>query len=545
MLALQQHVREHGEPDAAGVAELSRRLGMPAASVRAALSFYDDLHAPPDAVRVCDGTSCMLAGAEALHRAVEKKHPCRGVYCLGYCDRSPAMLDADDHVHARCEPDADAVSRAVDPGAVEIQLAMPAIRCTASRPVVTQRIGKGDHASLGAARDAGVYEGLKLALGLRPIEVIELVEQSGERGRGGAGYPTAAKWRVCAQTASDERYVIANGDEGDPGSFIDRVLMEHDAHAVLEGMAVAAYAVGARNGIVFIRSEYPRAIEVMRRAIREAEEAGLLGDRVLGKPFDFHVTVIPGLGSYVCGEETAMLNAIEGRRGEVRLRPPYPAERGLYGKPTIVNNVETLVNIGWIVHHGPDAYRAMGTDACSGTKAMCLNHGFARPGIVEVEFGTPLRALLEDEAGGPRDGEPLEAILLGGPMGSLLTPEQWDAPICYHAMGELGIQLGHGGVVALPRGTDFRAMLVHLLGFMKHESCGKCVPCRVGSERAFEIAASINGGPDNANVTGQLRRLFDVMADGSLCAFGQLMPGPLRTIVERFGDRVFADGGER
>jgi NADH:ubiquinone oxidoreductase subunit F (NADH-binding) len=374
----------------------------------------------------------------------------------------------------------------------------------------------------------------------KPADVLAVMERSGERGRGGAGFPTGVKWRLCAETPADERYVIANGDEGDPGSFIDRVLMERDPHGVLEGLALCAYAVGARRGIVFIRSEYPRAIAVMRTAIAEARQAGLLGGA--GGGFNFEASVFPALGSYVCGEETALLNAIEGLRGEVRIRPPYPAQEGLYGRPTVINNVETLVNVPFILAHGADAYAALGTTESRGTKALCLNHGFARPGIVEVGFGESLRAVIEGAGGGGAGGKRIEAVLLGGPMGSVLMPDEWDVPVCHAAMTARGIRLGHGGLIALLEGTDYRAFFEHLLHFMMEESCGKCVPCRLGSRAAWNTLHQTNGHDPRP----RLQRLCEVMEQGSLCAFGQNMPGPLRQLMERFGERIFqndAKGG--
>lgn len=355
---------------------------------------------------------------------------------------------------------------------------------------------------------------------------LSAMEQSGERGRGGAAFPTGTKWRRCAEVDSASKYVIANGDEGDPGSFIDRVLMEDDPHCILEGMAICGHAVGAREGVVYIRSEYPRAIERMRGAVAAASAAGLLED--------FKPSVVTGMGSYVCGEETAMLNAIEGLRGEVRLRPPYPVVEGLFGKPTVVDNVETLVNVPWILEHGSAEYAALGTKASPGTKALCLNHGFANPGILEIEFGRSLRDVIEGDAGGAAHGKRLEAVLIGGPMGSVALPNQWDVPICYEAMAQRSLNLGHGGLLAVPEGTNIRALFLHWIEFMAEESCGKCVPCRLGSRRALELARTAGA----ANSLPQLERLFDVMAQGSLCAFGQQMPGPMSQILQYFGDRV-------
>lgn len=523
LLDLQAHLEKRGALDPEDVRDLSIRLQIPSATVRAAASYYSDLTGQPDKARVCHGTSCMLAGATQLHASVQSRIPCGTVYCLGYCDRSPAVLFPNGSVGIQCDP----ANPPLEPPPSPPQ---PSIRSIASRPIVTRRIINGDHSPIARAREAGVYDALAKALKQNPDVMIQTVTDSGERGRGGAGFPTGVKWQRCAKIAADKRYVIANGDEGDPGSFIDRVLMEMDPHAVLEGMAICARAVGSDEGIVFIRSEYPAAIERMRRAIEEAESAGFLGENILGSGFNFHVSIFPGMGSYVCGEETAMLNAVEGFRGEVRLRPPYPAESGLYGKPTIINNVETLVNIPWIVGEGADAYRALGTADSNGTKALCLNHGFAQPGILEIEFGVTLREVIEQHAGGGSNGKKLAGIILGGPMGSIVPPEQWDAPIGYAEMAARGLTLGHGGIVALPEGTDFHMLLIHWLRFMQHESCGKCVPCRVGSQRTLEIANQLTSESDEM----LLRRLLDVMSHASLCAFGQLLPGPMRTLLDRY-----------
>ena len=397
---------------------------------------------------------------------------------------------------------------------------------------------KGNSSDLASARAQGVYQSLTKALRGSPQELLDTVEHSEQRGRGGAGFLTGAKWRSCAHASGQPKYAVVNGDEGDPGSFIDRVLMEDDPHSVLEGLILCAYAVGASQGIIFIRSEYPRAIAVMRQAIAAAYEQGILGASVLGSKFALEVSVCPGLGSYVSGEETAMLNAIEGWRGEVRIRPPYPAVEGLYGKPTVVNNVETLVSIPFIVERGPELYAAFGTARSKGTKVFSLNHGFARPGLVEVEFGITLLEVIA-EAGKGAGGMRLEAAILGGPMGSVLRPHEWGVPVCYVHMAERGIQLGHGGLVAIPEGADFRALLEHWLEFMMDESCGKCVPCRLGSKRAWRVLHEQQGTACRA----RLRRLFELMEAGSLCAFGQSMPRPMRKLMESFGDQIFNPGG--
>jgi NADH:ubiquinone oxidoreductase subunit F (NADH-binding) len=469
----------------------------------------------------------MLAGAGRLD-ALSPGARLRRVYCLGYCDRSPAVLLPDGRVAAG--ESAWALARAGTPPSSPP--GPPSIRCRSREAIVTQRIARGDFSELGRARSAGVYEALAGALGRPREEILATVERSGERGRGGAGFPTGTKWRRCAEAPGEEKVVIANGDEGDPGSFIDRVLLEQDPHSVLEGLALCAVAVGAREGIVYVRSEYPEARERVERAVREARAAGILGPSLLGSSLSLEVRVVSGMGSYVCGEETAMLNALEGRRGEVRPRPPYPAAEGLRRRPTVVNNVETLVNVPWIVARGADAYGALGTPESRGTKALCLSRGFARPGIVEVEFGIALRDVVEEEAGGGAGGRKLEAVLLGGPMGSVVLPREWDVPVCYGAMADRGIVLGHGGLVAVEEGVDPARLVEHWLEFMAEESCGKCVPCRLGSRRALELARG-----DLAAARERLDGLLDVVASTSLCAFGQLMPGPVRTLLRGFGDR--------
>ncbi len=527
LLSIYDYLRSRDSlPDMSDLKKLAREVSLPEATVRGAISYYSDLPSDRGTIKICQGTSCMLAGAGKLRETLEQKSECKSVYCLGYCDRSPTVLNASNEII--CGDRALALNPNDDRVLIQTETPPLSLRCLASEPIVTRR-AKEDYSQLEKAKAAGVYSTLTKALQSSPEEILRAVERSGERGRGGAGFPTGKKWRLCAESVGEPKYAIANGDEGDPGSFIDRILMENDPHGVIEGLLLCGYAVGASQGIIFIRSEYPTAMTKMRSAIAEARSAGIIGSSVLGSDFSFEISIFPGMGSYVCGEETAMLNAIEGLRGEVSIRPPYPTSEGLYGKPTVVNNVETLVNIPAILEKGPEAYAALGTPSSSGTKAMCLNHGFARPGIVEVEFGTSLQEVIE-EAGGGAGGNRIEALLLGGPMGSLLLPEEWDVPICYEAMTKRGIQLGHGGMVALLEGTDYRALLEHWLCFMKDESCGKCAPCRLGAQKAWNLVRG-----DNLD-RAQLERLFEVMERSSLCAFAQYMPGPMRQIIEHFGD---------
>jgi len=488
------------------------------ATVRGVRSFFADTAHSSSKGRVCRGLSCQLARAAD---AATDESGLQPVYCLGYCDQSPAWMSPENYVVT---------------GKAKIAPVSSSIRALARVPIVTARLSRGDHSPLKKARTAGAYQALTSWLH-KPLSagghaasaaaLLATVIRSGEQGRGGAGFLTGEKWRATASIDSPDKFVIANGDEGDPGSYIDRLLLEYDPHAVLEGLALCAFAVGAARGVVYVRSEYPLALRRMQQAVAEATAAGILGPASADFPLAFDVEVVTGHGSYVCGEETALLNAIEGRRGEVRIRPPYPSAVGLHGQPTVVNNIETLVNIPWIAAHGAEAYRQLGTEHTPGTKAICLNSGFAQPGVVEVEFGTPLRAVIEVAGGGAKDGKPLLAVVLGGPMGSVVTPAQWDVPIDYAAMRAAGIALGHGGIVALSADTDIAAVIRHWLTFMVYESCGRCVPCRSGSREALRLAAEVTTPADRAD----LDNLLQMIVLGSLCAFGRNTPAPIRQLL--------------
>ncbi len=509
---------EAGQLPEIALAEAAKRYALPVARLRSAAESHPDLDAKPFAVRVCRGTACGLAGAAELAKALPEV---RAAYCLGWCDRAPSVLGSDGEIHVACRPD-DVMQR------IRAPERPPAseVRCLASEPIVTRRLLRGDFSPLAKARADGAYSALARALEGPPDAVLRVVEESGERGRGGAAFPTGKKWRLCARAAGDRRVVIANGDEGDPGAFIDRLLLEQDPHAVLEGVALCAYAVGAREALVFVRSEYPRAAERITRAIDEAQRAGLLGERIFGTHFSLDVSVLRGFGSYVCGEETALLAAAEGRRGEVSPRPPYPTERGLFGRPTVVNNVETLANVPWILERGAAAYAAIGTAGSRGTKVICLSAGFAAHGAVEVPFGMRLRDVIE-RAGATRcTRDALEGVLLGGPMGSFLRPEACDLALDYDAMHAAGHELGHGGLVAIPAGTRLAALAQQLLDFMADESCGRCTPCRVGSRRAR--GAFAERGRDGRE---EMSSVFALMEATSLCAFGRNTPRPVRQIL--------------
>lgn len=494
---------------------LARDTGLPIATLQGAGSFYADnewKNKDGSVVQVCNGTSCRLGDGKKVEIMLHRYgHECQKVYCLGFCDRSPVSMIPYDQMREHTPT---------------------SIRNLAPEAIVIRRILNGHVREIETAIKAGVYTGLVRALEFSPLHLIEEVAKSGLRGRGGAGFPTGEKWRTAAESISDQKYVIANGNGGEPGSFLDRVLIEQDPHTIIEGMILCGYAIGASEGIIYIRSEYPRAIEVMHEAITEARREGYLGKDICGSGFSFDIRVFIEKGCYVEGEETALIASLEGLRSEGQPHPPYPAQVGLHGKPTVVNNVETLSNIPFIASKGGDAFAFYGTHASSGTKAICLNHGFQKPGLVEVELGITFREVIEEMGGGGRDGEPLAAVLVGGPMGTILKPEYWDYPICYEVLDRHHIDLGHGGIVAIPESADFRDMLLHFTEFMIRESCGKCVTCRLGSQAFLEAIEKNRSIPE-------LEEMLDAIEAGSLCENGQFVPGPIRTLLADFSDRIF------
>ncbi|MFF4763497.1 NADH-ubiquinone oxidoreductase-F iron-sulfur binding region domain-containing protein [Streptomyces sp. NPDC001292] len=398
------------------------------------------------------------------------------------------------------------------------------------------RVGITDPLSTEDYLAHGGLVGLRAALELGPAAVVEEVVESGLRGRGGAGFPTGVKWRTVARTDAESKFVCCNADEGDSGTFADRMLMEGDPFALIEGMLIAAHAVGAREGYVYIRSEYPDAVATMRQAIAVARAAGWLGDRVLGSDLSFDLHVRVGAGAYICGEETAMLESIEGKRGIVRSKPPIPAITGLFGKPTVVNNVLTLASVPAVLAGGARAYAELGTGRSRGTQVFQLAGNVARGGVVETAFGTTLRELITTFGGGTRSGRPVRAVQVGGPLGAYLPDSQFDLPLDYEAFAAAGAMLGHGGIVVFDDAVDLAEMARFAMAFCAEESCGKCTPCRVGAVRGVEAIDKIVGGRDRDDNLALLNDLCDLMADGSLCAMGGLTPQPVRSALQHFPD---------
>lgn len=443
--------------------------------------------------KACQGTACFAARHlnPTLWAEANAQNP--RVYCLGECFAAPAKGQTNPR---------------------------PPVKVFSKHGIVLGRIAAGGARTLATYQKLGGYAALAKALAGTPEQVLASVETSGLRGRGGAGFPAGRKWRAVASQPAGEKYVVANADEGDAGAYIDRYLMEDDPHALIEGMILAGYAVGASKGYIYVRLEYPLANQVLREAIAEARAAGWLGPKVGGKNFAFELEVYTGHGSYVCGEETSLLRSIEGKRPEVMARPPYPTERGLFDKPTLLNNVETLVNVPWIVTHGGETYAALGFNKSRGTKALSLNSLFNRPGLYEVEFGVTVRHIVEEIGGGLRGGGKLKAVLIGGPIIGIIPPHLIDTPLGFEELAAIGAGVGHGGVVAFDEHTSIPELMEHVFSFGAYESCGKCTPCRSGSGRVEEIFANALGGDATKADLQECRELVVALKLASLCGHG-------------------------
>jgi formate dehydrogenase iron-sulfur subunit len=398
------------------------------------------------------------------------------------------------------------------------------------------RVGVIDPVSLEEYQAAGGLVGLRKALELGSDAVVAEVQTSGLRGRGGAGFPTGIKWKTVLDAVADQKFVCANADEGDSGTFADRMLMEGDPFCLIEGMAIAGVALGATEGFIYIRSEYPDAVATMTTAIEIAYLQGVIGDSVLGSDKRFDLAVRVGAGAYICGEETAMLESLEGRRGVVRAKPPLPAHEGLFGKPTVINNVLTFAAIPGILADGGAAYAEAGVNNSRGTQIFQLGGNIARGGVVECAFGITLRRLVDEFGGGTRSGRPVRAAQVGGPLGAYLPTRQFDVEMDYEAFAAIGAMVGHGGIVVFDDSVDMAHQARFAMEFCAEESCGKCTPCRVGSIRGVEVIDKIIAGVDRDANLVLLEDLCELMTDGSLCAMGGLTPMPVRSAIAHFPD---------
>ncbi len=408
--------------------------------------------------------------------------------------------------------------------------------------IALRNVGRIYPTAMEQVRERGGYQAIEKVLkgGMSPEDVIAEVKASKIRGRGGAGFPTAIKWGFARGAEGDVKYLICNGDEGDPGAFMDRSLLEGDPHSILEGMLIAAYAIGASRGYAYVRAEYPLAVEHFGQAIADAREADLLGDNILGSDFSFDIKIKEGAGAFVCGEETALMGSIEGQRGMPRIRPPFPAIKGLFGNPTIINNVETLANLPWIILNGGQAYAEIGTEKSKGTKVFALAGAIARGGLVEVPMGTSIREVIEDIGGGSATGRPIKAVQLGGPSGGCIPAELFDTPVDYEAINATGAIMGSGGMVVMDTRSCMVDLAAYFLKFTQLESCGKCTFCRIGTLRMQEILARICAGKGSMEDIDVLEELAPQIQTASLCGLGQTAPNPVLTTLKYFRDEYIS-----
>lgn len=504
-------------------------LGVPLADVYGVIDFYSMLYKEPVGeliVRVCGDPSCAIRGSDAVTEALcqnwgvaldqvsaDGKIFIERAPCLGLCDQAPAAL-VGDKAYGQLEPNT-VTAKIMEP----TPPAITAIGGTSR--LLTANCGRGKPTSLDEYIASGGYQGLRKTLQISAAEVITTLKSSGLVGRGGAAFPTGLKLEGAAMATGSPKYVVCNADESEPGTFKDRVLMEDDPHRVLEGLIIAGYAVGAQQGYIFVRGEYPQAYSTLEHALSEARQAGYLGNAILASDFNFEIELRLGAGAYICGEETALFEAIEGKRGFPRLKPPFPTTHGLFGKPTAINNVETLCNLPYIMENGAAAYRALGTQKSPGTKLFCISGDVKKPGLYESPFGITLREMLFDLAGGMRADHDIQAVLVGGAAGVFAVKKDLDVQLSFEHMQAARLPLGSGMLMVIDQSRDMLEILTRLARFFAHESCGKCYPCQLGTERQHEILVRIAQGDI---LPGDFDRLADVgwtMADSSLCGLGQ------------------------
>jgi NADH-quinone oxidoreductase subunit F len=553
---------------------IASRLDVAPAEIYGVASFYGMFSLeprPPVVAHVCDDIACVTGGAEWLCTELESAlgaagSPCvngRAIWhrsqCLGLCERAPAVLvtsageEPKERALAPASVEAvqslvnDAVQRGLpdDPDALNVQISLPqSTQPSESFPLrLLHRIGQGGAATLEAYQRFGGYQGLRKALEVGAEEALRELSDSKLLGRGGAAFPAATKWEALfrqrhrlQQEPGRSHYVICNADESEPGTFKDRILMEGDPFAVLEGLTIGAFVTGARQGYIYLRGEYPLAAQRMQQAIDEATENGFLGDNILGSGLQFGIEIRRGAGAYICGEETALFNSIEGYRGEPRNKPPFPTQSGLFRQPTAVNNVETLVNIPGIIVDGGATYAMLGTTHSAGTRIFCLSGHVVSPGIYEVAMGTTLRELI-DLAGGVAGNGKLQAVLLGGAAGTFVGPHELDHPLTFENTRAIGASLGSGVVMLFDDTVDLRHILLRIASFFRHETCGQCVPCRVGVVRQQEALRRLVDQEPLGSIAQEvtmLREISQAMRDASICGLGQTASSALESAMRRW-----------
>jgi NADH-quinone oxidoreductase subunit F len=539
-----------------GLRYACERLTIPPAEAYGVATFYAMFSVEPRSTTVlhlCDDIACKVAGAEGLIEEVIRQVGSEQVLrspCLGMCERAPAALlqgsGSRDVAFGpvsveRLDPFLRGGPWTTTSDAEVIDVA-PQTHATREQLRLLRRVGVVDPASLDDYRAHGGYEALRRAVELGPEGVIAELKDSKLQGRGGAAFPAGVKWEAVAKQPVQPHYFICNADESEPGTFKDRILMEHDPFAILESLTIAGYATGSEKGFIYIRGEYPLATSRLEHAIELAYAHGFLGADVMGEGFAFDVELRRGAGAYICGEETSLFNSIEGKRGEPRNKPPFPVERGVFGKPTGINNVETLVNVLEVLTLGGEAYAQIGTTDSTGSRLFCLSGCVERPGVYEVEHGITLRELLET-AGGVRGGKELKAILLGGAAGSFVTADDLDLRLTFEDSKAAGVTLGSGVVMAFDEDVDLTDIVLRIAAFFRDESCGQCVPCRVGTVRQEEALARVISGRASGSLTDELALIDEigqVMRDASICGLGQLAANAVDSAIHRL--KIF-DGG--
>ncbi len=517
-------------------------------------------------VCVCSAAGCMSLGAEgvkeALKLAIAEAHledevQLMGTGCLGLCHAGTLVQVESGPPEAPVrtlyqQVDAAAAVEVVRQHLVEGRpleeraLSAEAPFFARQQKVVLENAGRVDPESIESSIAAGAWSALHRALSeLSPAEVIAEITQSGLRGRGGAGYPTGLKWATVAKASGQRKFLVCNADEGDPGAFMDRSVLEGDPHRVLEGMAIAAYAVGADHGYVYVRAEYPLAIQRLKNAIKQAERLQLLGHGIFDTSFDFRVDLRIGAGAFVCGEETALMQSVEGQRGQPRPRPPYPAQAGLWGQPTLINNVETFANVPPVLRNGGAWFAGLGTDRSKGTKVFALAGKIVNTGLIEVPMGTTLRQIIYDIGGGIPGGKAFKAAQTGGPSGGCIPAEHLDLPVDYESLQTVGTIMGSGGLIVMDESSCMVDVAKFFMDFCKEESCGKCVPCRTGTVQMSEILERITDGRGEERDLDLLEELADLLKSTSLCGLGQTAPNPVVSTLRYFRDEYLAHVRER
>ncbi|MBR6071806.1 MAG: NADH-quinone oxidoreductase subunit NuoF [Acholeplasmatales bacterium] len=511
-------------------------------------------------ILLCAGTGCLSGGSNELRREFENVLTELGILdeisivqsgCFGLCEKGPVVIiypDETFYAHVKVQDVRRICVDHIYKGEAVKSLVFHDEATKNKANVHLHELGFYAKQTRRVLRNCGVinpydikeyiardgYQALAKVLTMKPEDVIETILQSGLRGRGGAGFPTALKWKFCAQNAAPQKYIICNADEGDPGAFMDRAVLEGDPHSIIEALAIGGYAIGATQGYIYVRAEYPVAVERLEYAINEARQMGLLGKNLFGSGFNFDVEIRLGAGAFVCGEETALIASIEGMRGMPRNKPPFPANKGLWQKPTVINNVETLANIAQIILNGPEWFRSIGTEKSPGTKVFALGGKINNTGLVEVPMGLTLRDVIYDIGGGIKNGRKFKAVQTGGPSGGCITEENLDTPIDFDNLTAIGSMMGSGGMIVMDEDNCMVDVARFYLDFTVDESCGKCTPCREGNKRLLEILNKIVDGKGTLEDLDRLEELSAMIKDSSLCALGQTAPNPVVSTLKHF-----------